>query len=112
LEQPRGDRPAASETQAYRFFAARVDFRVEDFGFGTFAPFSRASLRPIAIACFRLFTVRPDPLLSVPVFRRCIADFTLLPAPRLYFAIRSSDPVPGPRRALVAIGSIPRANRS
>ena len=42
---------------------------------GTFSPFSRASLNPIAIACFRLFTVRPErPLLSVPFLRRCIAD--------------------------------------
>lgn len=43
---------------------------------GTLAPFARASDRPIAIACFRLFTVPPfppGPLLSVPRFRRRIA---------------------------------------
>jgi hypothetical protein len=36
--------------------------------FGTFAPFSRASESPIAIACLRLFTFFPEPLLSVPRF--------------------------------------------
>ncbi|HZS60836.1 MAG TPA: hypothetical protein VFA43_16295, partial [Gemmatimonadaceae bacterium] len=44
--------------------------------FGTFAPFFRASLSPIAIACLRLFTVPPlppRPDLSVPRFRRRIA---------------------------------------
>jgi hypothetical protein len=54
---------------------------------GTFAPFLRASLRPIAIACFRLFTFRPEPLFSVPFFLRCMADFTRLPAAFPYFAI-------------------------
>src|SRR5262245_56610716 len=43
---------------------------------GTFPPFSRASLRAIAIACFRLFTREPELLLSVPFFRRSIADVT------------------------------------
>src|SRR5512138_2224096 len=43
---------------------------------GTFAPFLRASERPIAIACLRLFTLPPWPLLprlSVPCLRRPIA---------------------------------------
>ena len=43
---------------------------------GTFAPFFLASDRPIAIACFRLFTVPPFPPrpdFSVPFFRRRIA---------------------------------------
>jgi hypothetical protein len=60
---------------------------------GTFAPFSRASERPIAIACLRLFTFRPEPLLRVPDFRLCIARLTLFPAalpylrpPELFFA--------------------------
>jgi hypothetical protein len=57
-----------------------------DFRGGTFAPFSRASLRPIAIACFRLFTVCPDPLLSVPRFRRRIADSTFFDADLPYLA--------------------------
>jgi hypothetical protein len=47
-----------------------------DFFFGTFAPFSRASLKPIAIACFRLLTLPPVPLFNVPFFLRCIADST------------------------------------
>jgi hypothetical protein len=55
---------------------------------GTFAPFSRASLSPIAIACFRLRTFRPDPLLRVPFFFRCMADFTRLPAAFPYLAMR------------------------
>jgi hypothetical protein len=54
---------------------------------GTFAPFLRASLSPIAIACFRLFTLRPEPLFSVPFFLRCIADLTRLPAALPYFAM-------------------------
>ena len=64
----------------------------EDFCFGTFAPFFRASLSPIAMACFRLFTLRPDPLLSVPFFRRRIADLTVLDADLPYFAIQSVFP--------------------
>ncbi|HEY2461312.1 MAG TPA: hypothetical protein VGI16_10900 [Candidatus Acidoferrum sp.] len=47
-----------------------------DFLRGTFAPFLRASDNPIAIACFRLFTVPPFPCLpdfSVPCFFRRIA---------------------------------------
>jgi hypothetical protein len=54
---------------------------------GTFAPFFRASLRPIAIACLRLFTRPPDPLFSVPFFRRRIADSTLFDADLPYFAM-------------------------
>ena len=45
---------------------------------GTFAPFSRASDSPIAIACLRLVTRFPlRPLFSVPRLRRRIADLTL-----------------------------------
>src|SRR5262249_10700762 len=44
---------------------------------GTFPPFRRASDNPIAIACLRLLTRRPDrPLLSFPRFILCIAPFT------------------------------------
>jgi hypothetical protein len=57
---------------------------------GTFAPFSLASLKPMAIACFRLVTLRPEPLLSVPRLRRRIADFTRFDAPLPYFAIDTS----------------------
>jgi hypothetical protein len=59
---------------------------------GTFPPFFRDSLRAIAIACLRLFTLRPDPLLSVPLFRRRIADFTFLDADFPYFAITPPSP--------------------
>jgi hypothetical protein len=68
--------------RTYRFLLDRDDLRR-----GTFAPFLRASLRPIAIACFRLFTFRPDPLFSVPFFLRCIADLTRLPAALPYLAM-------------------------
>jgi hypothetical protein len=43
----------------------------------------------MAIACFRLFTLRPEPLLSVPFFLRCIADLTRLPAAFPYLAMSS-----------------------
>jgi hypothetical protein len=56
---------------------------------GTFAPFFLASLRPMAIACFRLFTFRPDPLFNVPFFRRRIADSTRFEADFPYRAIES-----------------------
>ena len=62
---------------------------------GTFAPFFRASERPMAIACFRLFTVPPlppGPLLSVPFFRRRIALPTLLLAARPYFRLPDLPP--------------------
>ena len=57
---------------------------------GTFPPFFRASERPIAIACLRLFTVPPlppGPLFSVPFFRRFIAPSTSFEALREYLAI-------------------------
>jgi hypothetical protein len=45
--------------------------------FGTFCPAARASERPIAIACFRLFTFCPErPLLNVPALRFFIARST------------------------------------
>jgi hypothetical protein len=67
-----------------RFDAARFDDARLD---GTFAPFSRASASPIAIACLRLVTVPPCPALprfSVPRFRRSIALLTDFPALRPY----------------------------
>jgi hypothetical protein len=57
---------------------------------GTLAPFSRASLSPMAIACFRLRTFPPEPLLSVPCFRRRIADSTPFEADFPYFATPTS----------------------
>jgi hypothetical protein len=41
----------------------------------------------MAIACLRLFTLRPEPLLSVPFLLRRIADLTLLAAALPYFAM-------------------------
>lgn len=53
---------------------------------GTFAPDLRASDRPIAIACLRLFTFLPDfPDFSLPRFISCIARPTLEEAFLLYF---------------------------
>jgi hypothetical protein len=51
-----------------------------DFFLATFFPFLRASDRPIAIACFLLFTFLPLPLFNVPFFRFRIADLTSLEA--------------------------------
>jgi len=39
------------------------------------------------MACFRLSTFHPEPLLSVPFFLRCIADLTRLPAALPYLAM-------------------------
>ena len=64
----------------------RDDFR-DDFREGTLAPFARASLNPIASACFRLFTRPPELLFSVPFLRRRIADSTVFDAALPYFAI-------------------------
>jgi hypothetical protein len=52
---------------------------------GTFAPFFRASERPMAIACFRLFTVLPLPDFRVPFFLRRIALATRFDAAFPYF---------------------------
>lgn len=41
------------------------------------------------MACFRLLTVLPEPLLSVPFFRRRMADATVLEADFPYFAMTS-----------------------
>jgi hypothetical protein len=64
----------------------RERFR-DDFREGTFAPLRRASLRPIAIACLRLLTLRPDPLFNVPLLRRRIAELTFLDAAFPYLAM-------------------------
>jgi len=40
----------------------------------------------MAIACLRLFTVAPEPLFSVPRFRRRMADSTVFEAFFPYFA--------------------------
>jgi hypothetical protein len=54
--------------------------------FGTFAPAALASESPIAIACLRLLTFRPErPLFSVPALRFFIARPTLADAFFEYF---------------------------
>ena len=56
--------------------------------FGTFAPAARASESPIAIACLRLLTVRPErPLFKVPALRFFIARSTVLDAFFEYFRV-------------------------
>src|SRR5581483_4993777 len=70
---------------AGRYFFLREDLRRR---FGTLPPARRASERPMAIACLRLFTRLPErPLLSVPRLRLCIARLTLERALRPYLAI-------------------------
>ena len=72
----------------YRFLFARDDVRARaDPARGTLAPLRRDSFNAMAIACFRLVTFRPDPLLSVPLLRRRIADSTFFDAALPYFAI-------------------------
>lgn len=66
------------QRQAERLFErllARFRF-VAVFLFGTFAPFLRASFKPIATACFLLVTFLPLPDFSVPRLRLCIAPPT------------------------------------
>jgi hypothetical protein len=60
----------------------------EDFFFGTFAPFFRASDKPIAIACFGFVTFLPlRPLFNLPRFISRISVSTCLPAEGLYFRV-------------------------
>ncbi len=86
MERFDDDRFDEDRFEADRFDVERFEEdRFDDERFerlGTFAPFSRASFRPIAIACFRLLTFRPLPLFSGPRLRRRIALSTDLPALR------------------------------
>src|SRR5262245_49429678 len=85
-------RDAMSVSSAY-FFFLRLDAARRDGLGGTFAPLSRASDRPMAMACLRLFTVRPlRPLFSVPRLRRRIADSTVFCAFLPYFRGMDSPP--------------------
>jgi hypothetical protein len=62
---------------------------------GTFAPFLRASERPIAIACFRLVTFFPLlPLLRVPFLRLRMALSTVLWAFLPYFLATEASFLP------------------
>src|SRR5262245_43060156 len=85
------------------FFFLRLDAARRDGFGGTFAPFSRASDRPMAMACLRLFTVRPlRPLLSVPRLRRRIADSTVFCAFFPYFRGMDSTSCLSRRAAILA----------
>jgi len=70
---------------AVDFFAA--DFFVAAFFDGTFAPLARASLIPIAIACLRLVTLRPELDFSPPSLYSCITLCTLSSAFLEYLAM-------------------------
>jgi hypothetical protein len=64
--------------------------------FGTLAPAALASERPIAIACLRLFTFRPErPLFKVPDLRFFIARPTLADAFLEYLRAMMNLPVAG-----------------
>ena len=66
--------------------------------FGTLAPARRASESPIAIACFRLVTLFPDPpLRRVPRFRSRITFATFFWAALPYRAMGGSPFVSGER---------------
>ena len=56
----------------------------------------------MAIACFRLVTLRPELLRSVPAFFRCIADFTRFDAAFPYFAMGNP---PSAKCAKVMLGT-------
>lgn len=71
----------AADLRAVDLRAPLFDARLR----GTFSPFSRASLIPIAIACLRLVTLRPPRVLRVPCLRRRIALPTVELALLLYF---------------------------
>jgi hypothetical protein len=78
---------------AFRFLAA---FRFFAAFFGTFLPSALASESPIAIACLRLLTLRPDrPLFNVPALRFFIARSTLADAFFEYFRAMNILPVAG-----------------
>jgi hypothetical protein len=98
--------PAILSRRRYRFFLEpdepdeRDDLRDDDFRDvflredelerlrdGTFAPFLRASFNPMAMACLRPLTLRPEPLFSVPFFRRRIADSIRFDAALPYFGM-------------------------
>ena len=69
-----------------RFFEDFFEDFLDPF-FGTLPPASRASDKPMAIACFLLVTFLPDPLFSVPCLRSCIAFSTFSCAFLPYLAI-------------------------
>src|SRR5262245_9112019 len=75
----------------YRFFDDLRPPLRDPIRFGTFAPASRASERPMAMACLRLVTRLPErPLFSVPRLRSRIARSTFSPAFFPYLAMTPS----------------------
>jgi len=85
---------------AFRFFAAF---------FGTLFPAALASDRPIAIACFRLLTLRPErPLFRVPALRFFIARSTLADAFFEYFRAMTLSPGCGKTILAMQDGSLCR----
>jgi hypothetical protein len=86
--------PVTGVREPVLFFAAVFDaaLLLDDwdaplFLAGALAPLSRASLRPIAMACLREVTFLPLPLFSFPCFISRMASPTLRPAAFEYFAI-------------------------
>src|SRR5258705_3522153 len=80
----------AVQLAAQRFFDAFRPPVRDPLFFGTFAPASLASDRPIAIACLRLVTRLPErPLFKVPLLRSRIARSTFCPAFLPYSAMRT-----------------------
>jgi hypothetical protein len=78
---------------AFRFLAVFLFFAAF---FGTFFPSALASESPIAIACLRLLTFRPErPLFKVPALRFFIARPTLADAFFEYFRAMKILPVAG-----------------
>ena len=72
-ETPTGVPPESIQLFLFDFLAFLAFFLVVRF-LGTFLPALRASDRPMAIACFLLFTVLPlSPLFNVPFSRSCSA---------------------------------------
>lgn len=72
--------------------AGPAPYLLFDLFFGTFLPAFRALERPMAIACFLLFTVLPDrPLLSLPLLRSCMAVPTSFDALFEYFRRTTVD---------------------
>jgi hypothetical protein len=76
--------------EPFRELLFREELFREELFRGTFAPFFRASDKPIAIACLRLVTFLPEPpLRSVPRLRSRITWRTLRCAFLPYLAIRT-----------------------
>lgn len=100
--EPDRDRELDREREPDRepeFERELVREREEDdfFREGTLPPARRASESPIAMACRRLFTFRPEPLLSVPRFILCMARSTFFDAFFPYLAMRRDLLMPCPR---------------